>query len=144
MKFFTTIKHWGGIVLAYVMGGLDKATKVVDADAPAIEKLLNEGASVATFVPGIGTQLATALNLGVELTGALNKTLDFTDSEFQAMVAAAQSALPSRAGVSVVLVSEAVVADAKAWFAQLEAEITAAKTAATAITGTAGAPAAKV
>ena len=143
MNFFTKIKHWGGIVLAFVMGGLDKATKVVDADAPTIEKLLNEGATVATLIPGIGPELAAALNVGVELTGALNKTLDFTDEAFQAMVAAAQSALPAGSGVSVVLVAESVVADAKAWFAQLETEITAAKTAATAITGTNGAPAAK-
>jgi hypothetical protein len=54
----------------------------------------------------LSSLLNDVLNLGVELTGALNKTLDFTDSEFQAMVAAAQSALPGGSGVSVVLVSE--------------------------------------
>ena len=144
MTFFSKIKHWGGIVLAYVMGGLDKATKTIDADAPTIEKLLTEGASVTALIPDVGLELAAALNLGVELTGALNKTLDFTDAAFQAMVTAAQSTIPAGSGVSVVLVAESVVADAKAWFAQLEAEIASAKAKATAITGTAGAPAAKV
>jgi hypothetical protein len=143
MKFFATIKHWGGIVLASVLGELDKATKDVDAVAPTIEKMLNEGATVADLIPGVGPEAASFLNLGTELTGALNKTLDFTDVEFQAMVKTAQEALPAGSGVSVVLVAESVVAEAKQWFAQFEAEITAAKTAATAITGTAGAPAAK-
>jgi hypothetical protein len=141
-NLFAKIKHWGGIVIADVLGGLDKATKVVDADAPTIEKLLTEGASVATLVPGIGPELASALNLGVELTGALNKTLDFTDADFQQIVATAQSALPGGSGQTVVLVADAIVADAKAWFAALEAQITASKAAATAITGTNGAPAA--
>jgi hypothetical protein len=144
MKFFTTIKHWGGIVLAFVLGNLNKAAVFVDTEAPTIEKLLTDGASMAPFLGPVGPEVAAFANLGAELVGALNKTLDFTNAEFQAIVKTAESALPAGAGVKVVLVAEAVVAEAKAWFAELEAEITAAKAAATAITGTAGAPAAKV
>lgn len=142
-KFFTTIKHWGGIVIADVLNGLHKATTVVDTEAPTIEKLLTEGASVTTLIPGpIGVETTAALNLGVELVGALNKTLDFTNADFQQIVAQAKSALPPNSGLSIVVIAESIETEAKAWFSALETEIAASKAAATAITGTNGAPAA--
>jgi hypothetical protein len=140
--FFTTIKHWGGIVIADVLNGLNKATMAVDAEAPKIETLLEDGASVTTIIPGpIGVETTAALNLGVELVGALNKTLDFTDEAFQTMVAQAKTSL--NPGYSLVVIATELEAEAKAWFAALEVEIAASKAAATAITGNHGAPAAQ-
>lgn len=140
---FSKIKHWSGIVIHALLSGLQSATTEMDKITPEIEKAMQEGATVASFIPGIGPEVAAGLNLGAELTGALDKTLDFTDADFQALVAQAEAALPANSGYGVVLVPAQIKADAVAWFAQIEAELATVKTAAQTVTGNAGAPAAK-
>jgi hypothetical protein len=140
---FSKIIHWSGIVVSFVLKGLGKAETEVDKLAPEIEKAMQEGATVASFIPGIGPEVAAGLNLGAELTGALDKVLHYTDAEFQTLLAQLNAALPANSGYSVLLIPAQLKADAEAWFAQVQPTIDAVKTQAQAITGNAGAAIAK-
>lgn len=140
---FSKIVHWSGIVLAKALGFIHKADTDVEKAAPEIEKALTEGATVADFIPGIGPEIAAGLNLGSELTGALEKTLNFADADFQKLVNQLESTLPANSGMSVVLIPSTLKSDAQEFFAQIKPTLDAVKAQAEAITGKSGAPAAK-
>lgn len=143
MNLFDKIVHWSGIVVHSVLGFFQKAETAVDNLAPKIEEALETGASIAALIPGVGPTAASILNLGVELVGAADKVLHYSDEAFQKMVADAKAQLPADSGYSLVLIPEKLEGDLKTFLTQIKAEMDKAKDAANAITGPNGAPAAK-
>lgn len=137
------IVHWGGIVFAAVIQGFHKTEQKLDTDMPAIDAMLQEGASIAQFLPGpIGPMVATSLNFGVELLGAADKMLHYTDDEYQAIKAQVQAAVPSGSGYGVVIIPQQLEASVQDFLTKIKTEADAVKAAALAITGKDGAPAA--
>lgn len=138
----STVKHWSGVVIATLLKVLQTGDRELTTYAPDIEKAMHEGATMAVAVPGIGPEVAMGLNLGAELTGALEKVLHYTDESFQQIVAQAQAAVPAGSGYSVVLIPEQLKAEAMQWFAQVKPVLLEVKASAQAVTGAMGAPAA--
>jgi hypothetical protein len=134
-NIFSKVVHWAGVVITHVLHGFQTAEKRLDVVAPNIEDALTKGASVAQFIPGIGPEVAAGLNLGAELTGALDRVLHDSDEEFQKIVATVKQSLPPNSSFSVLLIPKEVETDAKQFFAQIEAELAAAKDKAAAVTG---------
>ena len=126
---FSTIGNWIGKTVLAAMGILNKADKAVDADAPEIDALLTEGASVATLIPGIGPGVAEVLNCGVTVLGAVKATLD-NDVALEATVTEQIEAL-APSGYSFVLIKADVLADVQALISNYEAEFAQAKAAVT-------------
>jgi hypothetical protein len=127
MNVFSSVTHWIGKTVLAVLHIVHKAEQAADADIPAIETLLEDGASVATLIPGIGPNVATILNAGVSLLAAAKATLD-NGAALEATVQAQIVAL-APAGYSFVLIKEDVVDDVKTLVANLEAEFAAAEAA---------------
>ena len=141
MDTFNKVVHWGGIVITKTLAFVHIGRVDLDKYAPEIEKALIEGASVAQFIPNVGPEVAAGLNFGAELVGAADKTLNFVDDEFQAIVAAAKLAVP--AGYSVIVIPAKLEADGKAFLDSIKPQLTQVKASAQAFTGKLGAPASK-
>ena len=126
-NIFQKVGSWIGKEALAALGIVNKADAVVDADAPEVEKLLEEGAGVATLVPGVGPGVATILNAGVELVGAAKATLDGTVAIEPTVQTQIQALAPS--GYSIVLIENDLKADLGGLFTLYEQEFAAAKTA---------------
>ena len=127
-KVFGNIAHWIGRTVLATLGIVHKAEQDVDASVPEIETLLEDGAGVATLIPGIGPNVAQILNAGVAVLAAVKATIDNT-VEMEATVTAQVAAL-APAGYSFTLIKQDVVDDVKTLFAEYEAEFESAKAAA--------------
>ena len=117
---FSSITHFFGKVALGLVAILHKTDQAVDASEPEIAKLLTEGASAATLIPGIGPGVASLLNAGVQLLGDVKATIDGTDAVCALAVKQAAALAPS--GYSFVLIKQDVQDDVKALFAMYEKE----------------------
>ena len=121
---FSSIGHFFGKVALGLVAIVHKTTQAVDASQPVIAQLLTEGASVATVVPGIGPEVASLLNAGVQLLGDAKAAIDGTDAVCALAVTQATALAPS--GYSFILIKQDVLADVKTLLSGYEAQIAAA------------------
>lgn len=130
---FEKVKSFFSKAALVVLHALGTADGVVDKDAPEVEELLTEGASIADLIPGVGTGVASLLNAGVALVGAFQKGLDGTVAIVPEVEAQLAAAAPE--GYSFVLIETDLKTDVEQLLAQYESEFEAAKSAVTTITG---------
>lgn len=123
---FSAVTHFFGKVAMALVGFVHKADQAVDAAAPEIEKLLQQGASVAQFIPGVGPEVASLLNAGVQLVGDVKAAIDGTDAVLAQAVQQAAALAP--AGYSFVLIKSDVQADLKLLLDTWKTQIAAATT----------------
>jgi hypothetical protein len=122
---FSSIKHFFGKVALGLVAIVHKTAQAADASEPVIASLLTEGASVASLIPGIGPEVASLLNAGVQLLGDAKAAIDQTDAVCALAVTQAAALAPS--GYSFILIKQDVLDDVKTLLSGYEAEITAAK-----------------
>jgi hypothetical protein len=106
---FPAIGHFFGKVALAVVGFVSKADQEVDTVTPEIQKVLAEGASVADLIPGVGPELASILNAGVQVLGDVKEAVDGTNLVLATAVTQAAALAPS--GYSFVLIKEDVKSD---------------------------------
>jgi hypothetical protein len=122
---FTSIGHFFGKVGLGLVALVTKVDAGVDADVPKIEAVIEQGASVATLIPGIGPKVAQILNAGVQLLGDFKATVDGLDAVTEQAVAQLKALAPT--GYSIVLIKQDVEADIKLMLSEFETEYEAAK-----------------
>lgn len=108
-KVFSSIGHFFGKVGLAIVSIVHKTATAADASIPEIEAVLTEGASIATLIPGIGPEVASLLNAGIQLLGDVKASIDGTDS----VLATAKQQMLALApqGYSVVLIKADVETD---------------------------------
>ena len=122
---FTGIKHFFGKVGLVLVSIVHKTDKAVDASVPQIDALLEQGASVSSFIPGVGPEVASLLNAGVQLLGDFKATADGLDEVTANAVMQLKALAPT--GYSIVLIKKDVEDDIKELLGTFETEFQAAK-----------------
>jgi hypothetical protein len=117
---FPAIGHFFGKIALAVVAFVSKADQEVDTVEPEVAKVLAEGASVATLIPGVGPEVASILNAGIQLLGDAKEAVDGTNEILATAVSQAAALAPS--GYSFVLIKADVMADVASLAKLYEAE----------------------
>lgn len=139
---FSKVFHWFGLVIMGAIHVTSEADKDVDNVEPKIVAALDEGVSIAKYIPGINTLIVPYVNAGITLLGAFKATLDGTvalDPEIQDQIAALEAK-----GFSVVLVEQDAAADIKQFLSTVEGEIGIAKKAVSTLQAAQDVPSSKI
>lgn len=114
------IISWGGKTLAATLAVFHKFEAVEEVVEPQLVKYMTEIQSVTSLIPGVGPELGSALNIGIQLLGFADKALHSTDVHFKATVADLQKIAP--AGQTVILVSFEVQQQYSAFLSEIKTE----------------------